>query len=76
MNGAWSYSGRGMFGRKCLAFTGLNRLLQAIRENPELPTNGWRWDSLGLDMVYYHPRVEAPLVDDDDDEDEWDDDNE
>ncbi len=60
MEKAFSYSGRGMFGKRCMAFPSLEALLNAIREAPDLPTDGWDWDSLGKGIVFYNPRVPPP----------------
>lgn len=64
--GARPYSGRAMFGAKCLGFTGLSHLLSAIRNVPELPITGWTWEVLGKDVVYYNPTVKLSqqIIDD------------
>lgn len=65
------YSGRSMYGKKCLAITVqdnnlfkfMQDILIAVADNPEyiykLETifDDVRWDSLGLDYVVYFPRV-------------------
>ncbi len=66
----FSYSGRGMFGRQCLAFDSLSQLLEAIREDRTLPTDGWQTDALGLDTVYYNAGCQAPKDEDETDDDE------
>lgn len=55
------YSGRGMFGRRCLAFDSLYTLLSAIRMDPTLSCDGWLSDSLGKGMVYYNPSIPPPV---------------
>ena len=64
---ARSYSGRGMFGRSCLAFESMEEFVQAIKDDATdamadgkdelLPADGWQTDSMGLGIVIYHQRV-------------------
>lgn len=56
-----SYSGRGMFGKQCLAFDSLDVLLAAIRADPTLPVDGWVWDAMGRGFVFYNPAVPPPI---------------
>jgi hypothetical protein len=77
-----SYSGRGMYGRKCLAVEigrshDLGELFAGILEQVEGEDNtreiqdglrGMCWDNMGLDMVYYFPNV--PYTEDEEPEDE------
>jgi hypothetical protein len=59
--GARPYSGRAMFGARCLGIVGLSQLLEAIRDVPELPISGWQHDSMGRDVIYYNPRIQIAL---------------
>lgn len=52
-----SYSGRGMFGRECVA------VVVTHPGGHELP-KGWVWDSMGRDVVVYWPRKAWPFPDD------------
>lgn len=61
----FSYSGRLMYGKRCLAFGSLEELLQAIRSDETLPVSGWVSDSLGKGEVYYNQAVAAPEDTDD-----------
>lgn len=64
--GARPYSGRAMFGAKCLGIVGLTNLLEAIRDVPALPVSGWTHDSLGRDTIYYNPsmKIAKEIIDD------------
>lgn len=56
-----SYSGRGMMGKRCLAFGSLDVLLAAIRADSTLPLDGWLQDAMGKGTVYYNPSVPPPI---------------
>lgn len=70
----YSYSGRGMMGKRCLAFGSLDVLLAAVRADHTLPLNGWQLDAMGKGVVYYNPAVPpsiqagGPTNDPDDDD--------
>lgn len=76
---AMGYSGRAMFGERCLAVAGSERdiarfLIALAIDDSELAeevVKGYRTDSLGLRTVAYFTTVAASGLDDeDDDEDE------
>jgi hypothetical protein len=54
-----SYSGRGMFGRKCMGFYGdkdtCSSLANYIKRNVSC---GYDYDNFGMDMIYYFPAIE------------------
>lgn len=64
---ARAYSGRGMYGRECLAFESMEEFVEAIQQDaiesadngrPRiLPVRGWEMDSMGLGVVIYNQRV-------------------
>lgn len=57
----WNYSGRGMFGKECVAVT--------VRHpgDHELP-KGWDWDSMGRETVVYWPRMAWPFPEQDEED--------
>lgn len=57
--GARPYSGRAMFGGRCLGIVGLDNLLAALRAMPNLPIRGWVTDGFGRDVIYYNPTVKV-----------------
>jgi hypothetical protein len=79
-----SYSGRGMYGRRCLAVEvdreqSLGDLMAGILEAVEGEDNtreiqdalrGMCWDNMGLGMVYYFPDVPFAEEASEEDEDE------
>ncbi len=69
------YSGRGMFGHKCVAFLSLEALLTAVRVDHILPVGGWLTDSMGLGTIWYNPSLDWPIDNqtsqEDDDGEPW-----
>lgn len=57
-----NYSGRGMYGRSCLAFESLEEFakmiqLDATSENPVIGDESWEMDSMGRGIVIYSRNV-------------------
>jgi hypothetical protein len=64
-----AYSGRGMYGRNCVGFVSDETQLRAIAqlilscedtEEAARVVRGMAQDSMGLDRIYYWPRVSWP----------------
>ena len=59
------YSGRGMYGRECLAITTPDTRFNLLELGISLgeqgvayeEIHGLRWDNMGLGMVYYWPHI-------------------
>jgi hypothetical protein len=53
------YSGRGMFGKECIAFYGTARECTTIAEFIKRKTAySYNYDQFGLDWIYYFPDIE------------------
>ena len=53
------YSGRGMFGSKCIGFCGDNGECAALAGLIKRKTGiSFSYDNMGLDMIYYFPSIE------------------
>jgi hypothetical protein len=53
-----TYSGRGMFGKTCLSITSdENSPIPIIEEAAQKGITGAKWDSMGMGVVVYWPRL-------------------
>ena len=60
------YSGRGMFGDKCIGFVGENAECAALASFIKRKTGkSFSYDNMALEMVYYFPSIEDDGKDDD-----------
>jgi hypothetical protein len=62
---AYSYSGRGMYGKECVAFTIESNNLHRVKTELDDAEIGYRVDNMGYGYVVYMPGIPGPEEKDD-----------